>query len=164
MKMKINIKKFIGDIPKRAVIYILGAVGILLLILPSFAPKEAEEPKETEIKEDYAALLEKRLEDILPGIEGVGRVRVMITAKNYGEIRLAKDEDDSGKKTVILNKKGGGEETEIIEESYPDIEGVVIAAQGGASAVVKENLTEAVGALLGIEAHKIKVFKMADDF
>ena len=42
----------------------------------------------------------------------------------------------------------------------PQIEGVLVLAQGGDNAVVSANITEAVMALFGIEAHKIKVMKM----
>lgn len=155
--MKIDIKRIIGDIPGKRIIYILGAVGILLITLPNFIPKSEEaEPEENE---DYCALLEERLEEILPEIEGVGGVEVMVTAKNYGQLRLAKDEDTGGKKTVILNRKGGGEEAQVIEEFYPQIQGVIVAADGGKSSRVKEEITEAVSALLGVEAYKIKVFE-----
>ncbi len=160
--MKNNIKRFIGDIPKKRLIYILGATGILLLLLPSFFPdKEAAEPAENE--EDYCALIEERLEAILPKIAGVGKAEVMVTAKNYGQKSLAKDGDGSGEKTVILSQKGGGEETEVIEEFYPEIQGVIVAADGGKSSTVKEEITEAVSALLGVETHKIKVFERESD-
>lgn len=160
--MKINIKRFIGDIPKKKLIYILGAAGILLLLMPSFFPS-GEKAEVVESEEDYCILLEERLEKILPEIEGVGRAKVMVTAKNYGQKSLAKDEDTGGERTVILTQKGGGEQTEVIEEFYPEIQGVIVAADGGGSSAVKEEITEAVSALLGVEAHKIKVFERKSD-
>jgi stage III sporulation protein AG len=160
--MKINIKKLTGDIPKKKLIYILGAIGVLLILLPSFFDKEEKSEPETE-QSDYCAVLEDRLEEILPKIEGVGNADVMVTAKNYGEKRLAKDEDGSTKKTVVLNQKGGGEEPEVLEEFYPEIQGVIIAADGGKSSKIKEEITEAVSALLGVETYKIKVFERKSD-
>ena len=38
--------------------------------------------------------------------------------------------------------------------------GVLVLAQGADSAVVKKDITDAVMALFGLEAHKIKVMKM----
>ncbi|MGN0422485.1 MAG: stage III sporulation protein AG, partial [Lachnospiraceae bacterium] len=38
-------------------------------------------------------------------------------------------------------------------------EGVVVLAEGGDNAVVKQNITEAVQALFGIDTHKIRVMK-----
>ena len=40
-----------------------------------------------------------------------------------------------------------------------EIEGVVVIADGGDNAVVVQNITEAVQALFGVEAHKIKIMK-----
>ncbi|MCD8048823.1 MAG: hypothetical protein LUG52_04345 [Clostridia bacterium] len=160
--MKFDIKQIVRDIPKKTIIYILGAVGVLLLVLPSFLESEEEETV-IEEDEDYCAALEARLEELLPRIAGVGEVDVMVTAKNYGEVRLAEDEDDGKKSVVIMNEKGGGEKVEVIEEYYPEIQGVVVAAEGGKSSSIKESVTEAVSALLGIEAHKIKVFEREHD-
>lgn len=152
-----NVKKFISDIPKKSIIYILGIAGILLLALPSMLP-EKEEVVETE-EEDYCKVMEQRLEEVLPDISGVGRVSVMVTAVNYGRIDVAEDESDGGSKAVKLGEKGGGEKLEVIERSYPEIQGVIIAAEGGGQSAIRESITEAVSALLGVETHKIKVFE-----
>lgn len=154
-----------GDISHKWLIYILGAIGVLLVLMSSLPKKEAVESIEI-APVDYCSAIEARLERMLPQIASVGKVSVMVTAKNYGEIKLAKDEGDRGDETVILSQKGGGEDTKIIEETYPEIQGVIIAADGGGNAKVKEMLTEAVMALLGVEAHKIKIFErtVANDF
>ena len=60
---------------------------------------------------------------------------------------------------MVLNRKGGGEDGLILEETYPAIQGVIIVAEGGHSDRVKSELTQAVSALLGVEAHRIKVFE-----
>lgn len=158
--MKIDLKKLIGDNRKKALIYILGAVGILILFVTSINDNETEVSETITVNNhDYCKELETRLEEILPAISGVGNVDVMITAKNYGQLRLAENENDTNKQTVILNQKGGGEDAKIIEERLPEIQGVIIAADGGKSDRVKKELTEAVTALLGVEAHRIKIFE-----
>ena len=48
----------------------------------------------------------------------------------------------------------------VTEETAPQVEGVVIAAQGGDNLTVAENLTEAAEVLFGLEVHKIKVMKL----
>ncbi len=159
-RVKINFKELIGDIPKKILIYILGAIGILLLIVPSIIVKEdKEENNDTGINADYCTMLEEELEEILPKIAGVGKVDVMITAENYGQVFLAKDKRDNDNETVILNVKGGGQDTKIIEEKYPEIRGVIIVAEGGKSDRIKNDISEAICALLSIDAHKIKVFE-----
>ncbi|MBQ7976944.1 MAG: hypothetical protein IJ300_14765, partial [Clostridia bacterium] len=76
--MKIDIKKIIVDNRKKALIYLLGAVGILILFFTSISE---DEPKDTEQvavgNYDYCKELENRLEEILPTISGVGNVDVM---------------------------------------------------------------------------------------
>ena len=45
------------------------------------------------------------------------------------------------------------------KELSPKIEGVVVIADGGENAVVKENISSAVQALFDIEQHKIRIMK-----
>lgn len=161
MILKIDIYKFLRDISVKKIIYIAGAVGLLMIFLSSRLDTEKQVVSVVEDDFDYCSILEERLEEILPEISGVGNVSVMVTAKNYGKITLAKDTSESGEETLILNQKGGGEDAKIIEESYPSIEGVIIVAEGGGNSKVKESLSNAVEALLGVEAHKIKVYERA---
>ncbi len=127
----------------------------------------------------YAAWLEKRLETVLLSVDGVGEVRVMITLKDNGMKQLQSDtvrehsntgETDSaggsrsiqeGREeysTVILNN-GTGDGPYITRETNPEIEGVLVVAQGAGSAAVKTEIYEAVQALFNVPAHKIKVLR-----
>lgn len=157
--MNIDLKEKFGKILNKKTIYILGIIGIILLLLPNFTgnPQPIENNEATE--EDYCVVIEAKLEKILSEISGVGKVKVMITAKNHGEISLAKDSDIKGDKTIVLSMKGGGEDIKVIKESYPEIQGVIVVAEGGRNAKVKSDITEAVSALLGVETHKIKIFE-----
>lgn len=47
----------------------------------------------------------------------------------------------------------------ISKELSPKIGGVVVIAPGGDKAQVKQNITEAVEALFGVESHKIRIMK-----
>lgn len=156
--MTIDFKQLIRNIPKKNFIYILGVIGILLILISS-VPQNNDEQSIIKEEFDYCSKIEDRLEKILPDIVSVGKVSVMVTAKNYGRITLAKDRSDNGEQTVILNQKGGGENGLILEEAYPAIQGVIIVAEGGRSDRVKSELTQAVSALLGVEAHRIKIFE-----
>ena len=87
----------------------------------------------------YEADLELRVREILNDVEGVGDVEVMVVLKSSEE------------KSV---------HTEFAEKSvYPELSGIVISADGGKSAVVKAEISEAVEALFGLPSHKIKVLK-----
>lgn len=125
--------------------------------------------------------LERKLVSALGKVQGVGKVEVMLTRKSSGQKIVEKDKPVSDKTTDEKDNEGGnrvtkestlGEETVyaqdgsgakdpyVIEELEPEIVGVVVVAEGGDNPVVVQNITEAVMALFGVEAHKIKVMKM----
>lgn len=131
----------------------------------------------------YVRELEKRTEKALTRVEGVGEVTVMITLKSGEESVIEKDLSSSSQTTEEEDSAGGtrntedgtSESTSVYEQSAdgasvpyvskklsPEIEGVVVIAQGGGNAVVAADITEAVQALFGVEAHKIKIMKRAD--
>ena len=176
---------------------ILFLAGVLLLVIAipvnsgrssSAAKKEkqtessqmADTGQETESSADaYADGLEERLEELLGQMEGVGKVRVMITLEDTGESVVEKDTSTSGSSTGETDSQGGKrqitessseestvyrDDTEgepfIAKENMPQIEGVLVVAQGGGNISTAENISESLQALFGIEAHKIKVVKM----
>jgi hypothetical protein len=121
--------------------------------------------------------LEERMTEAFSAISGVGNVRVIITFKTGSEIVVAQDEkveenksEESGgkttqelnseKKVVLLNGTGSSNSPLVLKEKAPEIEGVVIVAQGGDDIFVKEALTRGAQALLDVPAHKVEVFKM----
>ena len=143
---------------------------------------EAVDSNSGEWKEDAAAAaLEKRLEEILSTMEGVGRVKVMVTLASSREKIIEKDvptsrsnvlEEDAqggnrstqdveaGESTVYLKTENGEQIPYVIKEISPVIEGVSVVAEGGGDALIQKNITEVIQALFGIEVHKIKVVKM----
>ncbi len=153
-----SLKAFFKDSHKKSAIYILLGLGVFFLIISNLSSSDTAKAEEKEDL-DYCEKLEQRLEKILPDIVNVGEVKVMITARNFGEIVPAKNKDDEHDQIIVLNQKGGGEDIRIIEEMYPTIQGVIIVAEGGRNSKVKADLAEAVTALLGVDAHKIKVFE-----
>ena len=133
---------------------------------------------------DYEQTLEMRLEQILQGMDGVGTVQVMITLKDQGEAVVEKDvtvrqdtgsgghDQDSGREaaggfgnhesseSTVFSQSDGDEMPFVNKEILPKIDGVLIVAEGGADASVRKNISEAVEALFGLDAHKIKIVKM----
>ena len=129
----------------------------------------------------YEEQLEKRLSAILSQVAGAGRVEVMVTLESRGERIVGKDtpgagksveetdssggsrttdEQDWGEETVYYEDGSGGKSPYVVKELEPNIEGVLVLAEGGDSAVVKQELLEAVQALFPIEAHKVKIMKL----
>ena len=131
---------------------------------------------------EYEDYLEAKTAEVLKQVDGVGEVTVMITLKSGGQKIIEKDQSGSSQTTEEEDSEGGtrtveentSDKTSIYEqdsdgssapyvskELSPEIEGVVVIADGGGNAVTAQNITEAVQALFGVEAHKIKIMKRA---
>lgn len=167
---------------------ILGIFGVLLLVIALPAEKtdkDGSQAAQTQLQEETAektgqadgedtvTALEKRLEETLSLIDGAGQVRVMITLKDTGEKVVEKDvtqrsdTDTGGAQNTDLTQssvyvKDGSQETPYISnELTPQVEGVLVVAQGGGNSIVKQNILQSVMALFPLEAHKITIVKMS---
>ena len=131
---------------------------------------------------EYETYPEDKTADLLKQVDGVGEVTVMLTLKSGGQKIIEKDQSSTSQTTEEADSEGGtrtvedttSDKTSIYEqeadgssvpyvskELSPEIEGVVVIADGGDNAVVAQSITEAVQALFGVEAHKIKIMKRA---
>jgi stage III sporulation protein AG len=130
----------------------------------------------------YEEQMELRVKKLLKTVEGVGQVDVMIVLKSSKEQVLRVDNKTSDSATVendssggtrnITNKElqestiltGSGENTAPIveKEISPEIEGIIISAQGGGSPTVKAEISSAMEALFNLPPHKIKVLKRVE--
>ena len=129
----------------------------------------------------YETDLEARLEKILSLVEGAGKVEAMITLSHgketvvlqdttisethgdesdgQGGTRVTSDYSES-KDTVMVRQSDGSEMPVVLVEAWPKVEGVIIIAEGGNNIIVKDALIKAAQAVLGVEVHKVQVFKM----
>lgn len=165
-------------LPKRSntrLIVLLGLAGMVLILLSGLLPhKEAAAPDaepppaETAVSapEAYRAELEARLTELLARMEGVGEVTVMITLGGSAEQVYAEEVKASrGEHTAqtesapVLTRTGGNETALITETKYPPVQGAAILCTGGDHAAVKERVTNAAAAVLGIPAAQIYVGK-----
>ena len=126
--------------------------------------------------------LERKLEDILESINGVGRVKVLIkyaesstvvamynettsesSSKETDGNGSSKDVKETENKKEIVYTDEDGENKPITEKVVmPVIEGAVITAQGAENASIKSSIVSAVEAVTGLAVHKIQVFEMGD--
>lgn len=129
----------------------------------------------------YVENQEERLKDILEQMDGVGKIQVMIRAKASKEYVVEKDlttntntvsetdsqggtrqsSEASKSESSLYTKDGSGNDVPwVVKELEPEIEGVVVAAEGGGNEQVANEITQAVQVLFNIPIHKIKVVKM----
>lgn len=183
-KKKLTIKEIGID---KLLIILLAGVALVILSIPEKSGKEkntepAGQVNTITVSEDtYEKLLEERLMEILSCVEGVGRTKVMITMKSTEEKIVLKESPYSKSNTTEIDSEGGsrdvtefsqseavvyieegnGKKTPyVIKEMEPQIEGVVVIAEGGDSIYTIKDIIDAVSALFDIPSHKIKVMKM----
>ena len=128
-------------------------------------------------EKSYEKQMEERIRDILSRVDGVGEADVMVVVLSSEEKILQIDKststsvDEEGKNTVSRRVQTQQEMKEstvmsghdllpfVKKEMRPEISGIIISADGGGSSVVKTEICEAMEALFGLPAHKIKVLK-----
>lgn len=183
--IKENILKNIGM--KRCILIMVAGILLLVASVPakqsntaSTVLQKKSSGDDTEGFSEYEEYMEKRLENLLGNVAGVGKVNVMITFKETSEKILVsegeqsentiKETDSSGgtrdtreystSKSFLINKENGDEKPYIVQEIKPQAEGVVVIAQGGSNPAVVSSITSAIEALLGVPVHKIQVLEM----
>lgn len=184
---------------KKEKILIFFLVGVFCLLAATPVSNITNKPDKKRVKNDnttiiskpdtknvsndeYISYLENRLEQTIGGMDGAGRVMVMITLKDGGEKILDKNRPyesttdtskEEGKEEAseriksmqetVLVKQEGNTGPIIVKEQYPDVEGVVVLCEGGDNKELSLQIKEMVGALFSIEAHKIVIGKLKVD-
>lgn len=145
----------------------------------SFLLNGAKEAQDTET-EQYIAMMEQKVEELLCKMEGAGKVKVIITLRTSVEKIVEKDvpvtrsnttEEDSqgGMRTVntmdtgentIYSTAGNVSQPYVVKTVSPEVEGVLVLAEGAGNGTVSKELSDAIQVLFGIEAHRVKIIKM----
>ena len=165
---------------KKNIAMIVLAVVVLLLLL--FSELSGDEAKEKNIDsnatvyaEDYIKETEKRLEGVLSGLNGAGKVKVMITLESCYENVYAKGytskskegENEESRETaeeyIIVKQGSNNEECLVIKVYEPRVKGVAVIAQGADNINVKQAITDTVCALFDISSASVSVEKMIEN-
>lgn len=186
-----KIKKIFTNKEKRIenLVFFLIVLVITLIIINKILEKDDETQiyenltgaelatSQSEITTKEESSLEKRLENILKKISGVGEVSVMITYSESSSLVPVYNVNLSTSTTEETDTSGGTRTTEtetnqkdvvtdgesnIVTEKVvnPKIEGAIITAKGASDANIKANIISAVEAVTGLATHKIQVFEM----
>lgn len=131
--------------------------------------------------QEYTDKLENRLKQILSEVSNIGKTEVMITLKSSKELVTLKDKPYEKESTTEKDSAGGTRESEstkqqdttvystngsgnsspyVIKELEPEIEGVLVIAEGGDNKGVVSEIIESVSVLFDVPVHKIKVMDM----
>lgn len=139
-------------------------------------PNSNEESNE--LIDNYAENIERKLEDILGLIKGIGDVKVMVTLEDTAEripaINTTESKESTKEKDAqggtrevlkgdstkeVVTSGGNGQDTLIvIKEVKPNVKGVIVVAQGAENPQLKEKVYRAVKTVLGISGNRVEVF------
>lgn len=191
-------KKFIIK-PSNLIMLLIAGVLLLLTSFPNlFSSKSLQNEKGTTDKnsqtvkyssdnktedeiEAYSNDLEKKLEEFLSSVAGIGKVEVMVTVKGSKERVVLKDSpytqesmnevDGEGgnrvsssiqkdESTVMVGNGSGENLPYVVQELEPEVKGIAVIAEGGDNPEIIAEIIDAVQVLFNVPAHKVKVMKM----
>jgi len=194
-----TLRKFFRTKDQRIITYLglMLVVGVFIMLLsgplfrgnssrereihtqsPTYIPAPVTETQHTHV---YERALERRLEEVLSLVDGVGQIRVMVTFSQGREMVFAvdrnvntsatKEEDSQGgtrhqssqqsqDKTLIITDRSGLDRPLIVKETEPVIGGVMIIAEGGDDILIRDALIRSTSTLLGIDINRVQVMKM----
>lgn len=123
--------------------------------------------------------LEQRLQEVLEQIEGVGQVTTSVSLASTkerefavntvagskvtnekdpsGGSRVITESTDNGQLVLVRQDQGNREQPVVVKESKPEIQGVVVVAEGADDPWIKADLAKAVQTLLNLPAHKVSI-------
>lgn len=176
---------FSGERRVRAVVT-LGILGMALILLSQIfsGGKKAVEAVGTDYDSaanaEYVAALEKKLCDVLGSMEGVGRVKVMITLDSSaqtvyateertqtdqseditGEERKRTQQSGNSQTNYILVDRGSGQKEPLVSTRLePTIKGVVVICPGADNRLVSVRITDVVTTVMNVGANRVCVVK-----
>lgn len=148
-------------------VLIVVLVGIVLMLLPTSGREKTEEITSTQGEDFNLEETEHRMEEMLEKINGVGKVRLMLTLQSGSRLTLAeriqteqmKEQSRIEREPLTLNRGSGTQEAVITNRFYPIYQGAVVVCQGADSSTVQLAVTESIQALTGLGADRIRVVK-----
>ncbi len=162
---------------------ILLGLGVIFLIFSNTHISKQEKAVQTEASgiqvqtaqaDTYEERLMQQLEETFSHMAGVGKVRVMLTLDDGGEVAVLQDLDYTRAEQEESDASGAGRKTleeqrqtetvldaqdqpYVLREDAPKIRGVLILAEGAGSSVVRQELLMAAQAVLGVSADEVHI-------
>lgn len=173
-----NNKKQIENI----VIFIVLLIIVIIVINSLFSEEEGVDSENNTVNVITNNVtndeLENKLKNILSVMSGVGNVEVMISYSNTIEqvpmydtkenTTVVEESDTNGgtrktketlnEQNIIYEEKNSTKIPAIKRTIMPEVIGVIVVAEGANNSVIKENIKNAVEAVVNIPSHRIQIF------
>ena len=137
-------------------------LALIIFIANSIIPKNEEVESDNSVI-DYVSNLEEKLENTLSQVNGVGKVKVVITIESGMETVLASKVTITEKENYVEREETPitvNGKTIVVKELYPKIIGVLIVAEGVESISVLSKIQQATISLLDIKLNQIEILSM----
>lgn len=164
-----KLEKWTGLLKKYRYAALIVLAGMVLMLLPTGGSKADSGGDSSEAAESFSLEeTEKHMAEVLGTINGVGRVRIMLTLRSGSTLRLAEDStisDSTGgqtkqeKQVLTVNRGSGRQEVVVTQQLYPTYQGAVVVCEGAGSSTVRLAVVNAVSVLTGLSSDKISVVK-----
>lgn len=174
------------DDRKRRAILAVGAILIALLFLSSILGRDTassgtqkqEQGMQGMTEEEYIERMEARVEELLSGIDGVGKLDVMLTLESSSEYVYQSETRQSSDRTaasgettqerqedeetiVMVEGEDGRTQALIRTERTPKIQGIAVVCEGAGQASVEQQIIDVLTTTFGISSARVSVAKAA---
>lgn len=161
-------EKLLAD-KKLRLLLLLFCAGLALLLLSGTGTekKTAKKAQDTyELRAAVESALESRLTKLLASVEGVGRVKVLVTLDGLERFVYAQDASGGGasertESEFVTVEENGAKTGLLLSVISPEVRGVAVSCEGGGSARVRQEVVNLVCAALGIGASRVYVSKLS---
>ena len=145
---------------------VIGALGLLFVILGCIAPWEKNKESEKEIAVSFQTMeyikeIENKIRSITEKITGSTDVSVMVSTESGTEFVYVSNEDingdDTSKEYITVKNPSGEYELVLSKEVYPSITGVSIVCPGGDDYAIQVKLINSVSTAFGLSKNRICV-------
>ena len=148
-------------------VLLILCAGIILMQLPERVITEPQSIAISETPESPATRADE-LEEILSQIDGVGKVKVLLTEADSAQtvyqtnedINRSSDSENRRVETVVVTNSNR-EEAGLVRSITPPVYlGAIIVCQGGDIPTIQFSIVQAVSNVTGITSDRITVLKM----
>ena len=163
-KVRNSVEKFFQKYKFVVLILVLGAV---LMLIPSTVGNSKKKNVTIET-ETVKSNVQEELADILSGMKGVGKVKVMLKESSGAEtvyqtnqdISVSENGSDTRIEVITVTDSQRVEHGLVKQIIPPQYLGAIILCEGADNPKIKLLVTEAVSKITGLGADKIAVLKM----
>ena len=148
-------------------VLLILCAGIILMQLPERVITEPQSIAISETPESTATRADE-LEEILSQIDGVGKVKVLLTEADSAQTVYQTNEDinrssdsESRRVETVVVTNSNREEVGLVRSITPPVYlGAIIVCQGGDIPTIQFSIVQAVSNVTGITSDRITVLKM----